>query len=288
MAQQMIIEAQISPDVGAIQVTLVTAHPCKPFFTVWRRLTNDPVRDMVASNQVAVSGSGDGGAQTSHVVTIGNLPQGVFLWLRVNANAEDLSPSDPARLLQADFQTGTYVRTCVARILSTEVLNSGDPGGGATMMFQFQIYNGSSGFGEPLIPLKQSSVDSIDNGEFVGDLAGLYKIDSAPDVIVPYMAALHFAGGIFHIRTQGTLVAPPTLPDTTASGSNDDYQWAECMGRAALPKALGDTVSPAFSLSTGLAVPAIAATLTFETNVQNPLNIQATLQISTSGPHFLG
>jgi hypothetical protein len=285
MANQEIVDARITPDTGAIEATFTTTRPSKPILTVWRRLKNDAAQDMVPANQIAVSGE-TLTPLTKHSVRIANLPQGVLLWLRIKANAEDLPPSDPSGHAQLDVQTGTYVRTCLATIGSVEVLNSGDSGGGASMQFQFQIYNGSSPAGEALIELKRSSVDSIDNGEFVGDMVGQHKIESAPDVIVPYMAALHFTGGFLHFPTVGTIVAPATLPDKTGSGSNDDFQWADCLGRVTLPTALGDTHTSAFLLGTGLLVPSITATLTFETNVTNPRNLQPVLEISAH-KHFI-
>jgi hypothetical protein len=53
-----------------------------------------------------------------------------------------------------------------------------------------------------------------------------------------------------------------------------------------LPTALGDTHTSAFLLGTGLLVPSITATLTFETNVTNPRNLQPVLEISAH-KHFI-
>jgi hypothetical protein len=284
---QAIVGATITPDVGAIVATFTTVRPSKPVFTVWRRNANVAARDMVPANQVAFSGE-TLTPRTSHSVRIASLPQGLPLWLRITADAEDVPAADPLKLrhAQMDMQTGTYVRTCVVRILSVEVLNSGDSGGGASMLLQFQVYNGTSSAGESLIATKQSSVDSIDNGEFVGDMVGQYKVDSAPDTIVPYMSALHWRGSF---PVQGRKIGD-TLPSGTGSGSDGEAEWADCLTRVALPTRLGDTTSSALMLGTGLLVPSIDARLTIETNVTNPSNIETVLQrrIGTPPPFTLG
>jgi hypothetical protein len=101
-------------------------------------------------------------------------------------------------------------------------------------------------------------------------MVGTFKLVQAPDVVVPYLSSLHLKGGF---PTIGEQTPPDTLPDEPASGSNKDFDFADCMGRAALPAQLGDTTSGAFIMGTGLLVPSITATLQFETIVSNPSNI---------------
>jgi hypothetical protein len=237
---QAIVGATITPDVGAIVATFTTVRPSKPVFTVWRRIANVAAQDMVPARQVAFSGE-TLTPRTSHSVRIASLPQGLPLWLRITADAEDVPAADPLKLrhAQMDVQTGTYVRTCVVRILSVEVLNSGDSGGGASMLLQFQVYNGTSSAGEALIATKQSSVDSIDNGEFVGDMVGQYKIDSAPDTIVPYMSALHWRGSFpVHGRKIGERCrAVPGAPRTTRRSGPIASRELRCRRAWAIPPA---------------------------------------------------
>jgi hypothetical protein len=156
--------------------------------------------------------------------------------------------------------------------LSVEVLNSGDSGGGASMLFQFQVYDGISSGREALITTKQSEVDSIDNGEFAGGMVGEYKIDAAPDTIVPFLEALHWKGSFPGLPLQGRKIAD-TLPDDIGSGSDDEAEWADCAAPVPLPGGLGSTTSGALILSTGLLVPSVAAQLVLETIVSNPSGI---------------
>ena len=264
---QAIFDATIAPEAGALLIDFKTVRPAKPVFTVWRNVVNDQDKDMIPANQVAFSGE-TLTPTTTHSKRIAGLPQGVPLWLRINAQAEDLPVSDPRGAASRVVQTGTFFRICLVKILSVEVLNSGDSGG-ADMKFGFQVYNGSSSVGEGLIDRFQQSVDRIDNGEFVREMVGTFKIEHAPDVIVPYLSSLRLKGGF---PTIGEQTPPDTLPDGPASGSNEDFDFADCMGRAALPAQLGDTTSGAFMMGTGLLVPSIAATLQFETIVSNPSN----------------
>ena len=72
------------------------------------------------------------------------------------------------------------------------------------------------------------------------------------------------------------------LPDEAGSGSNDDFEFADVMGRVSLPTQLGDTTQSGFMMNTCLNVPSITATLGFETNVLNPSNILARRSNGTS------
>src|SRR5262249_45642791 len=130
--------------------------------------------------------------------------------------------------------------------------------------------------------LFQLDVDSIDNGEFVPGIVRTFKIDNAPDVVVPYLSSLHRKGGF---PTIGTRTIPDTLPDEAGSGSNDDFEFADVMGRVSLPTQLGDTTQSGFMMNTGLNVPSITATLAFETNVLNPSNILP-VKLFHHGPGF--
>ena len=262
------IAGTIAPDAGALLINFNTVRPAKPVFTVWRNVVNDQDKDMIPANQVAFSGE-TLTPTTAHSKRIAGLPQGVPLWLRIDARAEDLPVSDPRGAATRVVRTGTFLRICSVKILSVEVLNSGDSGG-ADMKFGFQVYNGSSSVGEGLIDRFQRSVDSINNGVFVREMVGTFKLVQAPDVVVPYLSSLHLKGGF---PTIGEQTPPDTLPDEPASGSNEDFDFADCVGRAALPAQLGDTTSGAFIMGTGLLVPSITATLQFETIVSNPSNI---------------
>ena len=202
------------------------------------------------------------------------------------AKAEHLPVGDPRGAASSVVGTGTFVRVCLVKIGSLEVLNSGDSGG-ADMLFQFQVFNGSSSIGEGLIDLLQLDVDSIDNGEFVSGIVRTFKIDNAPDVIVPYLSSLHRKGGLFHVPTIGTKTIPDALPDAAGSGSNDDFEFADVMGRVSLPipAQVGATTQSGFMMNTGLNVPSITATLAFETNVLNPSNILP-VKLFHHGPGF--
>jgi hypothetical protein len=261
----------VVPEAGAITITFTTTRPSKPVFTVWRRIANVAAQDMVPANQVAFSGETTT-PQTTHTARITALPQGLPLWLRVDAAAEDVPAGDLRRPASLFCPTGTFVRVCLAKILSVEVLNSGDSGGGASMLFQFQVYNGMSSEGEALIPTKQADVDSVDNGGLVGGMVGEFKIDAAPDTVVPYLEALHWKGSFPGLPLKGRQIGD-TLPSDTGSGSDDDAEWADCLARAALPTGLGSTTSGALVLSTGLLVPSVEARLVFETIVSNPSGI---------------
>jgi len=275
------IVGEIAPDAGALLINVNTERPARPVYTVWRNLTNVQEQDMVPANQVAAALE-TLTPTTSHSKRIAGLPQGVPLWLRIDAQAEDLPVSDPRGAASSVVQTGTFFRICLVNILSIEVLNSGDPGGGADMLFQFQVYNGSSSVGEALIDLFQKEVSDIDNGEFVPDMPRTFKIEHAPDVVVPYLSSLHRKGGF---PTIGTRTIPDTLPDEAGSGSNDDFEFADVMGRVSLPTQLGDTTQSGFMMNTGLNVPSITATLAFETNVLNPSNILP-VKLFHHGPGF--
>ena len=275
------IVGEIAPDAGALLINVNTERPARPVYTVWRNLTNVQEQDMVPANQVAAALE-TLTPTTSHSKRIAGLPQGVPLWLRIDAQAEDLPVSDPRGAASSVVQTGTFFRICLVNILSIEVLNSGDPGGGADMLFQFQVYNGSSSVGEALIDLFQKEVSDIDNGAFVPDMPSTFKIEHAPDVVVPYLSSLHRKGGF---PTIGTRTIPDTLPDEAGSGSNDDFEFADVMGRVSLPTQLGDTTQSGFMMNTGLNVPSITATLAFETNVLHPSNIWP-VKLFHHGPGF--
>jgi hypothetical protein len=282
---QVIFGGTVAPDAGALLIDFKTVRPAKPIFTVWRNLVNVPEQDMVPANQVALAGETFGGNPTTdHSKRIAGLPQGVPLWLRIDANAEDLPHGDPQGVANWVLGTGTFARVCLVKILSVQVLNSGDSGGDADMVFEFQVYNGSNSMGEGLIgfilpgpgpqnPIPRFDRSGVDNGEFVPDMVSTFRINNAPDVVVPFLASLHLKGGFLHFPTIGTNMVPDTVPDGAGSGSNDDFEFATCMGLVTLPTQLGDTSSDAFIMSTGLAVPSITATLVFETKVSNPANI---------------
>jgi hypothetical protein len=270
LVKQAIHDLTVVPSAGAITITFTTARPSKPVFTVWRRIANVAAQDMTPANQVAFSGE-TMTPKTTHSARISGLPQGQPLWLRIDAAAEDVPAGDYRRPASLYCPTGTFVRVCLARVLSVEVLNSGDSGGGASMLFQFQVYNGVSPAGETLITTKQSEVDSIDNGEFAGGMVGEYKIDAAPDTIVPYLEALHWKGSFRGLPLQGRKIGD-TLPSDSGSGSDDEAEWADCLARVPLPD-LGDTTSGTLILSTGLLVPSVEARLVFETIVSNPSRI---------------
>jgi hypothetical protein len=271
LVKQAIHGLTVVPSAGAITITFTTARPSKPVFTVWRRIANVAAQDMIPANQVAFSGETTT-PTTTHGARIAGLPQGQPLWLRIDAAAEDVPAGDPRRPSSLYCPTGTFVRVCLARILSVEVLNSGDSGGGASMLFQFQVYDGISSGREALITTKQSEVDSIDNGEFAGGMVGEYKIDAAPDTIVPFLEALHWKGSFPGLPLQGRKIAD-TLPDDIGSGSDDEAEWADCAAPVPLPGGLGSTTSGALILSTGLLVPSVAAQLVLETIVSNPSGI---------------
>jgi hypothetical protein len=61
------------------------------------------------------------------------------LWLRIDAQAEaeDLPVGDPRGAASSVVGTGTFVRVCLVKIGSLEVLRSGDSGGGADMLTSF-------------------------------------------------------------------------------------------------------------------------------------------------------
>jgi hypothetical protein len=273
--RQRILGGTIAPDAGAIQMNFTTLRPAKPVFTVWRSITNVQATDMVPANQIAFAGE-TLTPTTTHAKRIADLPQGVPLWLRIDANAEDLPAGDPRAPASRIVHTGSLVRVCLVRIFSLELLNSGDSDGGAEMLFQFQVYNGSSTSGEALISTHVAEIDSIDNGEFVRDMAGTFKVDNAPDVVVPYLGALHW-NGKFPVKGRGL---PPTVPAQADSGADDEAQWADCMTRVMLPSTLGTTTSSGLNMGTGLEVPSIAATLSVETIVSNPSNIRPVKLVS--------
>src|SRR5262249_37653370 len=110
----------------------------------------------------------------------------------------------------------------------------------------------------------------------------IFGIDTAPDVVVPYLSSLHLKQAFPHFPTLGRLTIPETLPDAPSSGSNEDFEFADCMGPATLPTQLGHTTSP-FIMSTGLAVPSITATLAIETTVSNPAKILPVKSVSLGG-----
>jgi len=176
------------------------------------------------------------------------------------------------------------------------MLTSGGDPEGASMVFQAQVYNGDSK--EPLTDGRLVDIDSIGNGEFVRDMIGTsFRIDQAPDVVVPYLAALHRTGGIFHVPTIGTGL-PGVLPDEAdvAGGANDDYEWASYR-QVTLPAQGGDTTSTLMLgtrptppvggvIGTLASVPFITATLTIETHVQNTAGIALVIEVAGM-PHFL-
>ena len=88
------IVGTIAPDAGALLLNFNTARPAKPVFTVWRNVVNDQDKDMIPANQIAFSGE-TLTPITAHSKRIAGLPQGVPLWLRIDARAEDLPVSDP-------------------------------------------------------------------------------------------------------------------------------------------------------------------------------------------------
>jgi hypothetical protein len=280
-----VIVGTVAPDAGALLINVNTERPARPVYTVWRNFTNVQERDMVPENQVRAELE-TLTPTTVHMKRIAGLPQGVPLWLRIMAQAEDLPVSDPRGAASAVVSTGTFARVCLVKILSVEVLNSGDSGGGAEMLFEFQVYNGSSSVGEGLIlrlpspgpenPIPRWRISSVDNGDFIPQMVSTFTINNAPDVIVPFLASLHMTGSFPHFPTIGQNMVPDTVPDGsggTKSGSNEDFEFAECWGRASLPTPLGTTTSSAFPLGTGLLVPSIAAALAFDTIVSNPSNI---------------
>jgi hypothetical protein len=278
---QAIQNATIAPDAGALLINFTTRRPAKPVFTVWNKVSNDQNTDMVAVNQIAFALE-TSTPTTNHAKRIAGLPQGVPLWLRIDAQAEDLPFGDPRGPSSFVCSTGTLKRVCSVKIVSLEVLNSGDSGGGASMLFQFQVYNGSSSVGESLINLQQTQIDSIDNGTFVREVVGTFTIDNAPDVIVPYLGSLHFKGsGTIGVRI------PDVLPDRADSGSNEEAEFADSMARATLPTQLGDTTSSALIMGTGLLVPSITATLDIETIVSNPANISLVMERPPGIPPIL-
>src|SRR5262249_3861013 len=99
-------------------------RPAKPVFTVWRNIANDQNKDMVPANQVAFSLETPT-PTTNHSKRIAGLPQGMKLWLRIDAQAEDLPVGDPRGAASSVVGTGTFVRVCLVKIGSLEVLNSG-------------------------------------------------------------------------------------------------------------------------------------------------------------------
>ena len=266
------IVGEIAPDAGALLINVNTERPARPVYTVWRNLTNVQEQDMVPANQVAAALE-TLTPTTDHMKRIADLPQGVPLWLRIQAQAEDLPVSDPRGAAEFVSGTGTFFRICLVNLLSIEVLNSGDPGGGADMLFQFQVYNGSSSVGEALIDLFQKEVSDIDNGAFVPDMPRTFKIEHAPDVVVPYLSSLHHTLGFLQFPKIGTRIGDTLPAPPPRVGSNDEAEFADCMGPVTLPTTLGDTTSSAFIMGTGLAVPSITSTLQIETIVSNPSNI---------------
>jgi hypothetical protein len=272
---QAIVNATIAPEAGAISVTFQTVRPAKPIYTVWKNIRHD-ASDMTPKNQI-VAAFESLTPTTTHSKRITGLPQGVPLWLRIDAAAEDVPVGDPRQPASFVTETGTLKRYCVITIASMMMLTSGGDPEGASMVFQAQIYNGDSG--DPLTDGRLVDTDSIGNGEFVRDMVGTsFRIDRAPDVVVPYLAALHRTGGIFHVPTIGTGL-PGVLPDEAdvASGANDDYEWASCHRQVSLPVQGGDTTST-LMLGTDHKVPLITATLTIETHVQNTAGIALVIE----------
>ena len=97
----------VVPEAGAITITFTTTRPSKPVFTVWRRIANIAAQDMVPANQVAFSGETTT-PQTTHTARITALPQGLPLWLRVDAAAEDVPAGDLRRPASLFCPTGTF------------------------------------------------------------------------------------------------------------------------------------------------------------------------------------
>lgn len=139
---QAIVNAIIAPEAGAISISFKTLRPAKPIFTVWKDITQRK-NDMVPQNQIA-SAFESLTPTTTHFKRITGLPQGVPLWLRIDAAAEDVPVGDPRQPASFVCETGTLTRTCEIQIASLELLNSGDSDGGASMVFMFQVYNGIS------------------------------------------------------------------------------------------------------------------------------------------------
>ena len=114
---QVIFGGTVAPDAGALLIDFKTVRPAKPFFAVWRNLVNVPEQDMVPANQVAFAGETFGGDPTTdHSKRIAGLPQGVPLWLRIDANAEDLPHGDPQGVANWVLGTGTFARVCLVKI----------------------------------------------------------------------------------------------------------------------------------------------------------------------------
>jgi hypothetical protein len=268
---QEIVDATIAPEAGAINISFKTLRPAKPIYTVWKDLTHQE-DDMVPQNQI-VAAFESLTPTTTHMKRITGLPQGELMWLRIDAAAEDVPVGDPRQPASFVCQTGTCVRSCAIKIASLELLNSGDPGGGASMVFLFQVYNGDSKEHEGLTAGRRVEIDSIDNGLKVGEMEGTFNIDNAPDVVVPSLGSVHVDG----FPMMGTGLPPSLVGDVpngpeVSSDAGGDSQASSCVTPVTLPVAPGDTTSTLL-MGTALNVPSFTATLTIETNVKNSKGI---------------
>ena len=282
---QAIVGATIAPEAGAINISFKTVLPAKPIYTVWKRnILHTATEDMVPKNQI-VAAFESMTPTTTHMKRITGLPQGETMWLRIDAAAENLPVGDPRSRASFVCETGTCERICEIKILSFKLDYSGDPGGDASMVFLFQVYNGSSNEHEALTDGRRVEVGSIDNGLKVGEMEGKFLIDNAPDVVVPYLGAVHLDAPFGSLPTIGTGLPPALVGDVPNgpvifSDADGDSQASSCLTPVTLPVAPSDTTSP-LNMGTGLTVPMFSATLSIETNVINSKGIAVVKEVGS-------
>jgi hypothetical protein len=269
---QKIHGLKIAPEPSALTLSFTTERASRPVATLWKRPSNDAVKDMIPANQLASADEGVA-PKKLHSIRVGGLPVAVPLWFRIDADVEEAGVV-PGAFANYEGQTATLQRVCVVRVWRIEVLQAGGdsdgPEDGNEIDFSMMVYDGATG--QQLIAPTFAMFDSVDSGDVLtgafGANDGLVQVARAPDTIVPY---------VFGVSqdTDGALpiigFAPPwTLPSKQNAGSSDDGAWADSFGPFHPPTTVGDFNSATMLLNTGLTLLAFQAPLTFETIVTDP------------------
>ncbi|WP_142251468.1 hypothetical protein [Bradyrhizobium sp. UNPF46] len=270
---QKIHALKIAPEPCALNFSFTTERPSRPTITLWKRISNDPAKDMVPANQIGQMMT-PGLPRTTHAPRLSELPVAIPLWFRIDADVED-PEIPPGAFASWEGHTATLHRQCVAHVWRINVEQAGGdedgPEDGNEMDFSMNVYDGNTGL--PLIETTIAKFDSVDSGDVItgafGANDGFVAIPGATDVIVPYIFA---ASQDPDLGIDGIgLMVPPKLPGQPSSGASERGAWADSFHAFRPPVAVGDTNSQAFVLATlAPSLVAFQATVTVETIVSDP------------------
>ena len=266
---QVITGVNVMPKPNGLTITFDTRKGSMPVVTLWELVTGDPSLDMVPQNQAEASWGAVSGIQFHHTVNFTRLKQKTCYWFRIHAgddeNRVSFTPPVPAEFVD---KACTLARECLLDFQNIKVWWTGDPDGGALMNFAMTVYNGANSIGEGLMDPAFLDVDSVDNSDVLTYPFGrsYVNIQSAPDVIVPYVSGTHEADKEL-IFTE----IPDTVPSSQSKGSDDGVDWADVLTSLTLPDALGTSDWQSFSLGTGMAPVVFDVNVAFQTTVSDPL-----------------